>query len=330
LQFLVYNQQKETIYGIHCRSDSFAALYFRARSVLVVARNCSDAVDRIGGLLLGSFLPFGLYHLARNQGAAVKRKRIQEAIKVPNSKDPPNDAPDGAKQTDPTENVIALVKAKDKRQDDLRMANEKYLDERIHCQKEMADLRAEHLKELHHIDSCNNGEMAKLRETHAKELAMAEAGRLNAIRQNDQLSVSTTAVQQKQAIDALAATTAVERETLRTLVSTTAATVASQNDIKFAGLNDKLGKLEQISFTNQGRAGVSDPMMTEMIIELKKLSQSQATGSGKTEGVSATWVFMGSVVVLILGLLAIGAFVFSGRTPSPAAPPQVIYAVPPK
>jgi hypothetical protein len=107
--------------------------------------------------------------------------------------------PEGVPYIDPTENVIALVSAAMRRQDDLR------------------DLVATHARE-----------MAQLREHYASELRQAETARINAIRTTDVGAVAAAAAVATTQANTLAAQVATSAETLRTQVAAaaTAATVA--------------------------------------------------------------------------------------------------------
>ena len=92
----------------------------------------------------------------------------------------------GGAVIDPTANVIALNEAAQKRQDDLREAEGRRIDQA-----------------LKHVE-----EMASLREHHAWELRESEAKRLDANRQVDVLAVQTLATSTRALADSIAAQTA--------------------------------------------------------------------------------------------------------------------------
>lgn len=160
---------------------------------------------------------------------------------------------------DPTENVIALVKAEKERGDDLRrMATE-----------------------LHNAQILHAKEMANLREKHSEQVRSLDSDRLEKIRQVDQQTSNTTAERSQVAIQTLAATTNAEREALRNLVSTTAAAVAQANTIAMSSVTERIAALERSMYEGKGKSTVSDPMMVEMLAEIKALRTAENTDKGK-------------------------------------------------
>jgi hypothetical protein len=168
----------------------------------------------------------------------------------------------GGPVVDPTENVISLNEAANKRQDDLREANDKYMSARIMHVEEMARLRAEH----------------------GKAISELESNRLNAIRQVDQLAVSTAADRAQDAIQTLAATTAANADNVRTALSATAATIATQLTNTVAAITERLAALERSSYEGVGKQKVADPQMERLSALVELLARNQATGAGKSEG----------------------------------------------
>ena len=112
----------------------------------------------------------------------------------------------GGPVVDPTENVLALVHAAVNRQDDLRIAADKFME-----------------AELMHVRLTE-----ELRASHQRELGEKEANRLDAIRQVDVLNGNAAAKAASDAIAVLAATTAANAEKLRTDLNSTATTMAKQ------------------------------------------------------------------------------------------------------
>lgn len=181
----------------------------------------------------------------------------------------------GGPVIDPTENVVALSEAATKRQDDLRELTVKMFQAEVNHLHDMTSLRAEH----------------------AKEIGAMEANRLNSIRQVDVLAVSTTAAQAQTAIQTLAATTAASAETLRNALATTAQTVANQLTATTARIEERISGLEKSSYTGAGRSSATDPMMEQLIGEVRALRGSQNMTIGKSEG-------LGMVGSLVLGAIA--------------------------
>jgi hypothetical protein len=219
---------------------------------------------------------------------------------------------EGGPVIDPTSNVIALNDAANKRQDDLREANNKYLDAEFRRLEQTATLRAEH----------------------AKEIGALESNRLNAIRQVDVLAVNTAYDRAAATIQTLAVTTTANAENLRNALNTTAATIAAQWANTVAGITERLAALEMSSYEGKGKQSFADPMMAELVAEMKNLREVRATGAGKIEGISASWGVLLGAVALIATLISIGSFVYAaGHSTAPVAPqPQIVYvpAPPPK
>lgn len=189
----------------------------------------------------------------------------------------------GAPAVDPTANVIALIEAANKRQDDLRELYDRLCKAEIRRIDDIAFLRAEH----------------------AKDLARLESDRLNAIRQVDVLAVNTAAERAAQAISAVAVTTASNAENLRNALNTTATTIANQTSATFTAITERLAALEKSSYEGKGKQSFSDPVMAELVAEMKTLRESRAQGSGKSEGISASWGVLLGVFGLIGAVIGI-------------------------
>jgi len=191
---------------------------------------------------------------------------------------------------DPTANVLQLVEAANIRQDDLRAADSR------------------RLEELRVADTRRLDEIAELRATHIKELNAAEAKRIDAIRAVDVAAVATASERAAQQASVLANQVSTSAETLRTLVASTAAAQA-QSQMQFsAQITERLALLEKSQYKGEGRSGISDPVMAELITEVKNLRSVGERTVGKTAGIG--WV--GAVVVAAVGLL-VGLFAIGGR-----------------
>lgn len=210
----------------------------------------------------------------------------------------------GGQVVDPTANVIALTESERNRQDDLRWSNDRRVD---------AELR--HVKE-----------MANLRETYGKDLASAESKRLDSIRQVDVLAVNTAADRAQTAIQALATVSATNAETLRNALTTTASTIAAQLATTVAGINERISALERSSYEGTGKRAVTDPQIEALVNQVRALSESRATSSGKSAGLSSSATMLIAGISLIATLLGIGGAVIAFSRP--AAAPQVIYQSP--
>jgi hypothetical protein len=205
---------------------------------------------------------------------------------------------------DPTKNVLDLAATSNLRQDDLREAERRFFESEI-----------SHVKEL-----------AALRELHQQRLDAAESARIDSIRQVDVLATATTAGQALTAIQALAQTQLTSAETLRGAVATTAATLAKQLEGTVAEFNKRLSTLEQSSYEGMGKQKMSDPQMEQMKEIVAGLVQSQAAGTGKTEGISSAWGILLGAAALIGLVVSIAQFMSNKpATPVVAPAPQVIY-----
>lgn len=121
---------------------------------------------------------------------------------------------------DPTKNVLNLVEAESRRQDDLRLAGEK-----------LSNVKHQHAKEL-----------ISLHSDYGDKLREAETKRLDAIRAVD---VAAAAVAQ-QRIETTAAT-------LRDLVASTASAAATAAASITNSLAERIAQLERTSYEGSGR-----------------------------------------------------------------------------
>jgi len=230
----------------------------------------------------------------------------------------------GGPVIDPTANVLALVEAANRRQDDLREMNNARIDAELRNQEMIADLRAKHQEALDAL----------------------EAKRLDAVRNVDQLAAKTEADRSAQATAALAANSNNTAVTLRSTVDTSAQALASQFTNTVAGLSERIAALEKSSYTGQGKQQVADPMMEQLIGEMRALTAQRAAdmgkaavvdprlaelmadvrtntarlqaGAGKTEGMDSTWKMIIAAIGLLVALQSLGIF--------NRAAPQVIYS----
>ena len=200
----------------------------------------------------------------------------------------------GGAVIDPTTNVLALVESAIKRQDDLRVSNEKYL-----------EAEARHLKD-----------MAVLRADYDRLLRENERARQEKVREVDVLGARTEADRAQAAIKALAETSSTTAETLRKTVETTALSQANQLDLKFAESNKRIAAIEQALSEGRGKQTISDPMTAELTTEIKHLRELQSEGAGRGEGMDKLF---GYVMTLIGALGGAGLGIYIGRK-KPAGP----------
>jgi hypothetical protein len=189
----------------------------------------------------------------------------------------------GLPAKDPTENVIALTDAGFKRDDDLRSMQATYL-ERI------ADIR-----------SANTELVASIRETFREKLAIAESGRLDAIRLVDTGNVARAAGEQEARANTLASTVVNAADAVQKALE--AARVQTADTLQ----------------------AVVDPIKVD-IADLRRVQYEQA-GKRESQTESRTQTNWGtSATIAIVGtLIAISSLAFAltrhSTTPTPAVVP---------
>lgn len=177
---------------------------------------------------------------------------------------------------DPTANVLSLVEAANKRQDDLRLAEGRRIDD-----------------------------LAVLRADHAKELAAAEAKRIDAIRAVDVNAVAVASGRAADQATVLATQFTQSAEALRTLVATTATTLAAQQQAAQSQVMERLTALERSQYEGQGKRSLEDPRMAELLDEVKRLSAARVSGSGEQTGRGVVWGYIFAAVAMAASLVAI-------------------------
>lgn len=198
----------------------------------------------------------------------------------------------GGPVVDPTQNVLDLTEAANRRQDDLREAERRYQDAQVAHAKELVSVRADH----------------------AKQLGEAESKRIDAIRAVDVNAVAVASERQAAAATVLANQVVQSADALRTLVATTAATMAEQQRVQSQQFNDRLTQVERSQYEGRGRQLVTDPQMEKIVSLVEGLGRSAQQSAGKVEGIN--WVGMvvvgavglvGSVITIVIGLTVLYA-----------------------
>lgn len=207
---------------------------------------------------------------------------------------------EGAPAVDPTENVLALVRAAERRQDDLRTAAKDLYESRSACAKEIGTMRAEYQNELRKLDAA-----------HQTELRKAESERLNSIRQVDREEVSKTAVSANTAITTLAKQTTDLQTTLQKQVADTALAVEQRQSAQYSDTNKRLSALELSSSEGKGKQTIADPALADMAEEIRALRMAQTVTIGKGQGSQAVWGY----VVGAIGVIGIIITIISTLRP---------------
>jgi hypothetical protein len=153
----------------------------------------------------------------------------------------------GGPTFDPTANTHDLNEASSQRQDDLRVASDKFNAAAIVNLTTINQIHIGYLKEI-----------GGIHEHYAAQLRESEADRLDSIRQVDREEVNKTAGQAQTAITTLANQTNVLAETLRNQVATTAQQANQQRAIDNAEVNKRVSALELSSSAGKGKeTGIS-------------------------------------------------------------------------
>lgn len=191
----------------------------------------------------------------------------------------------GEPPIDPTANVLKLVEAATQRLDDLRTA-------------EMRRLEDLWLAETKRLD-----QVAELRAKHAEQLTVAESKRIDAIRAVDVAAVATASERATGAASVLANQVAASAETLRTLVASTADSARQQQATFSTQIGERLALLERAQYKGEGRSVVTDPVMSDLINEVRNLKLASERGAGKTAGVNWVAALIIGGVSLLAGLV---------------------------
>lgn len=189
---------------------------------------------------------------------------------------------------DPTANVIILVDLAVKRLDDLREAEI----------RRMNDVRL--------VDGRRIDEQLATHAMYEDKLALAEQKRLDAIRSVDVAAVSTAADRASAQAQVLANNVSTSAETLRQLVASTAASVATNLANVSTQLTDRLALLEKKQYEYQGKASVTDPQIDALLKKMDSVIESRATNTGTSGGRKEMygWILGGIMTIItIIGFL---------------------------
>ena len=134
--------------------------------------------------------------------------------------------------TDPTKNVLDIVAAEAKRQDDLRVAESRRIDEKMLLVSKYEAL-----------------------------IAKAEAKRIDSNRAFDVDAIAVAATKAELTAGVLAANVGIQAETLRKLVESTAKAAAESLERWASTIAERLSVLEAARYENKGRQGLSTPLI---------------------------------------------------------------------
>lgn len=228
----------------------------------------------------------------------------------------------GEQAFDPTQNVKDINESANKRQDDLREANNKLTEAEIR----RLDAEIDHAKELSNSREQCAKELAEVREQHARELRSAETSRLDSIRQVDVTAVRTEADRALAAIQTLAATSASNAENIRNNLNATAATIAKTTSDSMSQITERIAALEKSSYEGVGKQRLADPQMIDLLAEVKALRESRANITGVTQGIDKTWGVLAVIITIVISATAMA--INYSRSPSPVVSVPLTAPVP--
>jgi hypothetical protein len=205
---------------------------------------------------------------------------------------PPGPGVDASGQAvlDPTKNVLQLVDAAIKRQDDLRKMDHKAL-------------RRE----------------SKLRAYYEERLREGEAERLDAIRANDQGQVQRAAEVSATTATTLAQTLAQTAEAMRTQVQAAATVTATALDAKIAPLQTAIGDLQRFQFEYAGGksqvveardAAADNKPVLDAIAMLVAAQNQNAGGQAKTTD-NRLWIGL-AISAVVMGFMFLSLLISAG------------------
>ena len=238
----------------------------------------------------------------------------------------------GPAVVDPTENVKALSEAANRRQDDLRLASEKYLQSRIDALEAVGRLRDDAIQNQINATTLRLDDLAKLRAEYAEKLSIAEAKRIDAIRAVDVNAVAVASTRATDQAQVLATQVSQSAEALRTLVATTASTVAASQQQLANTLSARLTTLEQAGYQQAGTAKFQDPQLAALVVEVKALSEANRNIRGVDTGRSDVvgWLVAGIMLLVMIAGSVIAVVTMARRSPpvQPILPVEPVYDPP--
>jgi len=188
-------------------------------------------------------------------------------------------------EIDPTANVLKLVEEAVKRLDDVSKLNK--------------ELQASEIKRLDqriewHVQSTD-------------KLTTAEAKRIDALRAGDVAAVATANERATASASILANQVAASADIQRNLVATTATTVAAQLQLISTQLIERIAALEKAQYENKGKTGVTDPMLGDLVTEIRALNGFKSNTVGEKKGTNNMigWIFAAIMAIATIVTLFI-------------------------
>jgi len=196
---------------------------------------------------------------------------------------------------DPTDNVRGIVEASVKRIDDMREQ-----DTQLWTLIRESDIRrADDLREA-------GKTLNLLARSYEEKLREAESQRIDAIRSVDVGAVAIASERSAQQAVILANQVAGSAETLRSLVTSTAAQVAAQLQQTSMLFTERIAALEKVQYESQGKTAVVDPMMTSLMQNMREVLNDQANKGGRSEGMANLWGILAGVIGIVIAVASVG------------------------
>ena len=193
---------------------------------------------------------------------------------------------------DPTHNVRELVEANSRRLDEQLASFSRRLDELRYAESKRID-------ELRLAESKRLDERLQLKTEYDERLLNAEAKRIDAIRAVDVNAVAVASERASDQATVLASQVAQSAEALRTLVQTTANTAQTAQQQLFGGLSSRITTLEQAQYEGKGKQAYQDPVMAELVAEMKRSRDSFSSSAGTRAGSSAVIAYAVTAISVI-------------------------------
>lgn len=214
----------------------------------------------------------------------------------------------GGPVVDPTKNVLDLVEASIRRQDDLRTAAEKLFQAKTDAAERLDHLRYERAQDAARALADKLESEAKLRSDYDQKLREAESKRIDAIRLVDVNAVSEDRRRTGEQAVALATQVSQSADTVRALVaSTKTSTDLSVSQVTQA-LSQRITTLEQAGYQQAGKQTISDPALLALNAKVDALVNSRADIVGRDTGRSDV---VGWIVAGVALMIAFGTFIFN-------------------
>lgn len=183
---------------------------------------------------------------------------------------------------DPTPNVLDLVEAANKRQDDLRLMSKEVFNTHILYLEKLADQHERFDDKIHEKEE----HIANMRESFQDRLANKEAGLRDSFRKFDTEVGDKAAAAAQQAIATLATVTSTTAEALRNQVAATERALESRRASDNAEVVKRLTELERLSSEGKGKGSIADRQFEQLLIAVEALGKAQDARGGEEKGIS--------------------------------------------